>query len=259
MVNKGLAPSREKARALILAGEVRVNDNLVDKAGTNVDEDDQVVVKTNSLKYVSRGGLKLEGALHDFNLDFTGRTVLDVGASTGGYTDCALQNGAVQVLALDVGYGQLDWSLRNDPRVVVIERTNIRYFTLQQLGQPVDIITIDVSFISTSKVFPVIKDFLPEDGKVICLVKPQFEAGKNKVGKKGVVKDPQTHREVLLNCISCAANEGLNLAGITYSPIKGPEGNIEFFLYLKKRGESLPNVPELVNGIVEKAHKDLEV
>jgi 23S rRNA (cytidine1920-2'-O)/16S rRNA (cytidine1409-2'-O)-methyltransferase len=259
LVNKGLTPSREKARALILAGEVRVNGNLVDKAGTNVDEDDHIEVKTNSLKYVSRGGLKLEGAIHDFNLDFTGKTVLDVGASTGGYTDCALKHGAVKVLALDVGYGQLDWSLRNDPRVVVIERTNIRYVTAEQLGQLVDIITIDVSFISTSKVFPVIKNFLQNDGQVISLIKPQFEAGKNKVGKKGVVKDPQVHREVLLNCISCAENEGLSISGIAYSHIKGPEGNIEFFLYLKKQGKSLANIPDIVDAIIEKAHNNLEV
>lgn len=259
LVNKGLTPSREKARALILAGEVRVNGNLVDKAGTNVDEDDQVEVKTNSLKYVSRGGLKLEGAINDFNLDFSGQTVLDVGASTGGYTDCALQHGAAKVFALDVGYGQLDWSLRNDPRVVVIERTNVRYFTPQELGELVDTVTIDVSFISVSKVFPVIKNFLQEDGKVVSLIKPQFEAGKNKVGKKGVVKDPQVHREVLLNCITCAENEGFNISGITYSHIKGPEGNIEFFLYLRKRGESLPDIAELVSAVVEQAHKDLEV
>ncbi|MEN6462547.1 MAG: TlyA family RNA methyltransferase [Syntrophomonas sp.] len=259
LVNKGLAPSREKARAMILAGEVRVNDNVVDKAGTNVNEDDQLVVKTNSLKYVSRGGFKLEGAIHDFNLDFTGQIVLDVGASTGGYTDCALKHGAAKVFALDVGYGQLEWSLRNDSRVVVIERTNVRYVTPQQLGELVDIITIDVSFISTSKVFPVIKNFLQEDGKVVSLIKPQFEAGKNKVGKKGVVKDPQTHREVLLNCIACAENEGLAISGITYSHIKGPEGNIEFFLYLQKQGESLPNLAELVSGVVEQAHNNLEV
>ena len=160
--------------------------------------------------------------------------VLDVGASTGGYTDCALQHGAIRVFALDVGYGQLDWKLRNDPRVVCLERINIRYFSPEQLGQEVDIITIDVSFISTSLVFPVVKDMLKSDGHIISLIKPQFEAGRNKVGKKGVVRDPEVHREVLLNCISSAAKEGLFCTGITYSPITGPQGNIEFLFALTK-------------------------
>ncbi|MGI5921330.1 MAG: TlyA family RNA methyltransferase [Syntrophomonadaceae bacterium] len=259
LVNRGLTPSREKARALILAGEVRVNGRVIDKAGTSVDEDEQVEIKTDSLKYVSRGGLKLEGAIRDFNLDFTGRTVLDVGASTGGYTDCALQHGAARVFALDVGYGQLDWSLRNNPRVVVMERTNIRYVTPEQIGKLVDIITIDVSFISTAKVFPAVKNLLQDSGEVVSLIKPQFEAGRNKVGKKGVIKDPLVHNEVLLNCISYAEREGLVIAGITYSPIKGPEGNIEFFLYMKKNGERLHNIPELVSRVVDNAHKNLEV
>jgi 23S rRNA (cytidine1920-2'-O)/16S rRNA (cytidine1409-2'-O)-methyltransferase len=259
LVNKGLTPSREKARALILAGEVRVNGNLVDKAGTNVDEDDHIEVKTNSLKYVSRGGLKLEGAIHDFNLDFTGKTVLDVGASTGGYTDCALKHGAVKVLALDVGYGQLDWSLRNDPRVVVIERTNIRYVTAEQLGQLVDIITIDVSFISTRLLFPVLASLLKEDGEIACLIKPQFEAGKDKVGKKGVVKDPQTHMDVLHSCINAAQEIGLYCMGVCFSPIKGPQGNIEYFIHLTKQLELMEHaITENISQVVLAAHSTLE-
>lgn len=258
LVNRGLTPSREKARALILAGQVRVDDNVVDKAGTGIDENAAIQVITSSLKYVSRGGLKLEGAIRDFNLDFKGKTVLDVGASTGGYTDCALQNGAARVFALDVGYGQLDWKLRNDPRVVVIERTNIRYFTPQQLDELVDIITVDVSFISTGKVFPVIKNLIKEDGRIVSLIKPQFEAGKNKIGKKGVVKDPLIHREVLLKCIANANDEGLYCIGVTYSPITGPEGNIEFFIYLAKQSEPLPNLKAIVTGVIEQAHGMLE-
>jgi 23S rRNA (cytidine1920-2'-O)/16S rRNA (cytidine1409-2'-O)-methyltransferase len=258
MYSRGMAPSREKARALILAGQVRVNGKIVDKAGTPIDENAKIEV-LEALKYVSRGGLKLEGAIRAFNLDFNGCTVLDIGASTGGYTDCALQNGAARVYALDVGYGQLDWSLRNNPQVTVIERTNIRYFTPDQLEGPVDIITMDVSFISTRKIFPVLGPLLKEEGKVVSLIKPQFEAGKDKVGKHGVVKDAQVHQDVLNNCIEAAARYGLGCIDAAYSPITGPQGNIEFFIYLQK-GCTLDLVQEgKIAQVVADAHQALEV
>lgn len=258
LFNRGLATSREKARALILAGQVRVNDQVIDKVGTKIEEDAQVII-TGQLKYVSRGGLKLEGAIKAFDLDFCGKTVLDVGASTGGYTDCALQNGASRVYALDVGYGQLDWKLRNDPRVVVIERTNIRYFTPDRLGGPVDIITMDVSFISTCKIFPVLGTFLKDGGQVVSLIKPQFEAGKDRVGKNGVVRDPQTHREVLQKCINCAEACGFGCLDLTYSPITGPKGNIEYFINLVKNGVTAQISENAIGQMVNKAHMVLEV
>ena len=258
MMIRGMAPSREKARAMVLAGEVKVNGLRVDKPGASFNEEVDIVLECSGPRYVSRGGFKLEKAIASFNIDFTNKVVLDIGASTGGYTDCALQHGAARVFALDVGYGQLDWSLRNDLRVVCLERTNIRYFSLEQLGQQVDIITIDVSFISTALVFPVIKDMLKNDGSIISLIKPQFEAGRNKVGKKGVVRDPDVHREVLINCITSATKAGLFCTGITYSPITGPQGNIEFFIRLNKEWLS----PELevekeVALVVSEAHQQL--
>ncbi len=255
---KGQANSREKARAMILAGEVRVDGQLVDKTGTKVNTDAVIDIQYSRMKYVSRGGFKLEGAIKDFQLDFSGKTVVDVGASTGGYTDCALQNQATKVYAIDVGYGQLDWSLRNDPRVVVLERTNIRYFSLDELGEKVDIITMDVSFISTTLIFPVLKTLLKEDGEIISLIKPQFEAGREKVGKKGVVRDPAVHREVLLRCMAAAEREGLNCVGITYSPITGPKGNIEYFIHLRTDSEALNDMETRVDKLVKQAHIILE-
>ncbi|MDD2372480.1 MAG: TlyA family RNA methyltransferase [Syntrophomonadaceae bacterium] len=258
MMARGMAPSREKARAIILAGEVKVNGLRVDKPGTSFNEEVDIVVENSGPRYVSRGGLKLEKAIQEFNIDFTGAVVLDVGASTGGYTDCALQHGAARVFALDVGYGQLDWKLRNDPQVVCLERINIRYFQPEQLGQQVDIITIDVSFISTTLVFPVIKDMLKSDGQIISLIKPQFEAGRNKVGKKGVVRDPEVHREVLINCIASAAKVGLFCTGITYSPITGPQGNIEFFIRLNQEQLSPElEIEKTVALVVNEAHQQL--
>lgn len=254
---KGLAPSREKARAIILAGEVRVNGQCVDKPGTNIDEESEIELLHNGPRYVSRGGFKLEKAITYFKVDFNGKVVLDVGASTGGYTDCALQHGAARVYAVDVGYGQLDWSLRNDQRVVNIERTNIRYFSLEELGETVDIVTVDVSFISTGKVFPVIKDLVKPDGDILVLIKPQFEAGKNKVGKKGVVKDQEVHREVLLECMGAADKVGLGCIDATFSPITGPQGNIEFFLHLKNNQPMNPELPERISSLVEQAHHEL--
>ncbi|MEQ8237327.1 MAG: TlyA family RNA methyltransferase [Syntrophomonadaceae bacterium] len=255
---KGMAASREKARAMILAGEVRIDGHLADKPGLRVEETADVTVESRKGKYVSRGGFKLQQAIKDFRVDFHGKVVLDVGASTGGYTDCALQNGARRVYALDVGYGQLDWSLRNDERVRVMERTNIRYVTLNDLGEKVDIITMDVSFISTRLIFPVLYDLLQEDGEVISLIKPQFEAGKDKVGKKGVVRDPAVHQEVLTQCIAAAAAVDLVCVDISYSPIKGPQGNIEYFIHLKKRGEPIDSLATKVVGIVSEAHRILE-
>jgi 23S rRNA (cytidine1920-2'-O)/16S rRNA (cytidine1409-2'-O)-methyltransferase len=254
----GLVNSREKARAMITAGEVKVNGKMMDKPGTMVDENFQCQLDPRKLKYVSRGGFKLEGAINDFGINFQSKVVLDVGASTGGYTDCALQNGATRVFALDVGYGQLDWVLRNDPRVKVFERTNIRYFNPSQLDELVDIITMDVSFISTTLIFPVLNRLMKEDGEIISLIKPQFEAGKEKVGKKGVVRDPAVHREVLLRCIASAKQTGLNCVGISFSPLRGPQGNIEYFIHLKKLLEPLEQITEKVADVVLKAHSILE-
>jgi 23S rRNA (cytidine1920-2'-O)/16S rRNA (cytidine1409-2'-O)-methyltransferase len=243
---------------MIIAGEVMVNGTRIDKPGTKFEENVHLHLEPRQLKYVSRGGFKLEGAIQDLHINFLGKVVLDVGASTGGYTDCALQNGAIQVFAVDVGYGQLAWSLRSDPRVKVFERTNIRYFTLEQLGEPVDIITMDVSFISTRLIYPVLIDLLKDDGDLVCLIKPQFEAGKDKVGKKGVVKDPADHREVLLNCINGAYQAGLYCVGLSYSHIKGPQGNIEYFLRLKKRIGPAEHIIESVDEVVREAHTILE-
>ncbi|MGE5389729.1 MAG: TlyA family RNA methyltransferase [Deltaproteobacteria bacterium] len=254
---RGLASTREKARAMILAGEVQVNGKCIDKPGTNVDNGSEIELLHTGPRYVSRGGLKLEKAIRAFQVDFTSKTVLDVGASTGGYTDCALQHGAARVYAVDVGYGQLDWKLRNDDRVTNIERTNIRYFTLEDLGEPVDIVTIDVSFISTEKVFPVVKNLVRADGDLLVLIKPQFEAGKDKVGKKGVVKDPTVHREVLLKCMENAQQQGLGCVDCTFSPITGPQGNIEFFLHLIKNPAMNPDLPGKIADLVEQAHREL--
>ena len=198
-----------------------------------MDIDAEIKIVGTDLKYVSRGGLKLEKAIQEFGLNLAGLTVLDIGASTGGFTDCSLQNGAVKVYAVDVGYGQLDWKLRQDPRVIVWERTNARYLTTSQIPEQVNLITIDVSFISLSKILPVVKQFLKEDGSILALIKPQFEAGREKVGKKGVVRDPQTHQEVIFHVLTEAEKNNLYCWGLTYSPITGPEGNIEFLILLK--------------------------
>ncbi|CFX49994.1 Haemolysin A [Syntrophomonas zehnderi OL-4] len=257
LFSKGLAGSREKARAMILAGEVYVDSQLIDKPGVKVNTAAVIDIKSSRLKYVSRGGYKLEGAIRDFKVDFCGKTVLDVGASTGGYTDCALQNQAAKVYAVDVGYGQLDWTLRNNPRVIVMERTNIRYLTRDQLGEKVDIITMDVSFISTTLIFPVLKELLREEGEIISLIKPQFEAGRNQVGKNGVVRNPAIHREVLLCCIAAAEQEGLNCVGVTFSPIKGPKGNIEYFIRLCQHKTGLHDIDEQISKVVSRAHNGL--
>jgi len=231
LTRRGLAESRQKAQALILAGQVLVDDELIDKPGKRVQEDAQVAIRE-GLKYVSRGGLKLEHALDRFGVDVSDKVVADVGASTGGFTDCLLQRGARRVYAIDVGYGQLAWRLRQDPRVVVLERTNIRY--LEGLPEVVDLATIDVSFISLELVWPVVIELLSPRGEILALVKPQFEAGREEVQKGGVVRDPQVHRQVLEKVVRGPLGEGLRLRGLTASPLKGPAGNVEFFAYLTK-------------------------
>lgn len=257
LYSQGLSSSREKARAYILAGQVHVNGQRVDKPGTSVDEEAQVEIISTGRRFVSRGGFKLEKALHEFQIDAKDKVVIDIGASTGGYTDCILQSGARKVYAVDVGYGQLDWTLRNDPRVVNLERTNIRYIEPELIPELADLITIDVSFISLGLVFPVIPGLLNKTGIVVCLVKPQFEAGKDRVGKKGVVREPEIHREVLKSCVNSASVAGLNCTGITYSPIKGPQGNIEYFLKLTAAESPLDNIGGIIDQVVEHAHLQL--
>lgn len=255
LTEKGLCESRSRAQALIMSGEVYVNGQKCDKAGTAVDVEADIEVRGNASPYVSRGGLKLEKALRDFGVDPTGYVCSDSGASTGGFTDCLLQKGAKKVFAIDVGYGQLAWSIRTDPRVVCMERTNIRYVTPEQLGEPLDLSVIDVSFISLKIVLPAIKALLKPTGQVLCLIKPQFEAGKEKVGKKGVVRDPAVHIEVLENFLRLAASLDLTVRNLTFSPVKGPEGNIEFLGHLSMQPESAitPDVPALVAA----AHESL--
>ena len=234
LVERGLQESRQKAQATIMSGLVFVDGQRVDKAGTAVSPEASVEIRGHTLRYVSRGGLKLEKAMTTFGLTLEGKICADIGASTGGFTDCMLQNGAQKVYAVDVGYGQLDWKLRTDPRVVCMERTNARYLTREQIPDPLDFASIDVSFISLKLIFPALFQLLKEDGHIACLIKPQFEAGREKVGKKGVVRDPAVHLEVLENFMVHAKESNFTVLGITYSPIRGPEGNIEYLGYLKK-------------------------
>ena len=219
----GYAPSREKAKAIIMAGQVYVNNQKVDKAGTEIKSDDVLEVRGNTLKYVSRGGLKLEKAMQCFPISLSGKICMDVGASTGGFTDCMLMNGAVKVYSIDVGYGQLAWKLRCDERVVNLERTNFRYVTEEQIKDKIDFASVDVSFISLSHILPNLNKFLNDDGQAVCLIKPQFEAGKEKVGKKGVVRDKSVHAEVVEKIIDLAGQNGFSVCGLDFSPVKGPE------------------------------------
>ena len=233
LVERGLAETRTKAQAVIMSGLVYVSGQKADKPGMSFEENSEIEVRGATCPYVSRGGLKLEKALRDFGVDPAGFVCSDSGASTGGFTDCLLQQGAKKVFAIDVGYGQLDWKIRSDPRVVVMERTNVRYVTPEQLGEPLDLSVVDVSFISLRIVLPVIKTFLKEKaGQVLCLIKPQFEAGKEKVGKKGVVRDPAVHKEVLDDFVALTKEINFKILGLTFSPVKGPEGNIEFLAHL---------------------------
>lgn len=256
LVNRGLFESREKAKTAIMAGQIFMGTVCVDKAGTKVPIDADLSVKGNTLPYVSRGGLKLEKALQLYPIDLTDAVMVDIGASTGGFTDCALQNGAAKVFAIDVGYNQLAWSLRQDKRVINMEKQNIRTVTAEQLGELVDFISIDVAFISLDKVLPVAVTLLKDTGSLVALIKPQFEAGREKVGKGGIVRDPATHAEVLTRFLNVAEEVGLHLHGVTYSPIKGTEGNIEFLGYFKKTTDgALPITPELVESVVAAAHE----
>ena len=259
LVKRNLAESREKAKAIIMSGNVFVEDQREDKAGTTFPEDVKIEVRGHVMPYVSRGGLKLEKAIKNFDVSVEGKVCTDVGSSTGGFTDCMLQNGAVKVFAIDVGRGQLDWKLRQDPRVVCMEKTNIRYVTPEDIGEPVDFSSIDVSFISLTKVLEPIRDYLTEDGEIVALIKPQFEAGREKVGKKGVVREKSTHHEVIEKVTSYAASIGFDILEIEFSPIKGPEGNIEYLVHLKKCPEEEAKIVESVDirGTVDAAFDTL--
>ncbi len=238
LVRQGYAPSREKAKALLMAGNVFVDNQREDKAGTLFDESKiKIEVKGRPLPYVSRGGLKLERAVGQFPIVLQDKVCMDIGASTGGFTDCMLQNGAARVYAIDVGHGQLDWKLRNDERVVCMEKTNFRYVTDENIGEPIDFASVDVSFISLTKILIPARKLLRQGGEMVCLIKPQFEAGRDKVGKKGVVRDRAVHIEVVRRIVDYADMIGFCVKGLTYSPIKGPEGNIEYLMWLEKRGE----------------------
>lgn len=252
LVARGLAETRAKAQASIMSGIVYVNGQKVDKAGTPVAADAALEVRGHTLRYVSRGGLKLEKAMAAFPITLTNCICADIGASTGGFTDCMLQNGAEKVYAVDVGYNQLDWRLRTHPQVVCMERTNARYLTAEQISQPLNFFSVDVSFISLNLILPAVRPLMAKGGEGVCLVKPQFEAGKDKVGKKGVVRDPQVHLEVLEQFLIHAANAGFGVKDITFSPIKGPEGNIEYLGYLTTR-EVPPYAGDLA-ALVEQSH-----
>lgn len=257
LVNRGLAASREKAKAIIMSGIVFVDGQREDKAGSSFDDKVAIEVKGSTLKYVSRGGLKLEKAMKHFDVTLADKVCMDVGSSTGGFTDCMLQNGAVKVYAVDVGHGQLDWKLRNDPRVVCMEKTNIRYVTPDQIEELVEFASIDVSFISLTKVLGPVKELLTDNGEIVCLIKPQFEAGREKVGKKGVVRDKNVHKEVIHMVMEYAQSIGFTLCNLEFSPIKGPEGNIEYLLHLSKDADH--SVGQLdVEAVVEASHGTLD-
>ena len=256
LVSRGLCETRSKAQAVIMSGEVYVEGQKADKAGADFPVEAQIEVRGHACPYVSRGGLKLEKALRDFGVDPTGFVCSDSGASTGGFTDCLLQQGAAKVFAIDVGYGQLAWKIRSDPRVVVMERTNIRYVTPEELGETLDLSVIDVSFISLRIVLPAIQKLLKPTGQVLCLIKPQFEAGKEKVGKKGVVRDPAVHQEVLQDFVALADSLHFTIRDLTFSPVKGPEGNIEFLAHLSMQPGEDHHPP--LDALVEQAHAALK-
>jgi len=246
LVEKGFFESREKAKASIMAGIVFVDEQKVDKAGEEVSIDANIEVRGNACPYVSRGGLKLHKAINEFNIELTNKVCMDIGASTGGFTDCMLQNGASKVYSVDVGYGQFAWKLRQDARVVCMERTNIRYVTREDIGELLDFASIDVSFISLTKVLPVAFNLTKDTGEVVALIKPQFEAGREQVGKKGVVRDSKVHKEVIEKVIEFSKSIGFKVKNLSFSPIKGPEGNIEFLVYLSKIEEFDINVDEVI-------------
>ena len=258
LVQHGLIQSRERAKAMIMAGVVYVNGQKADKAGDMVKEDALVEVRGHDIGYVSRGGLKLEKAMQVFPLSPRGKVCMDIGASTGGFTDCMLQNGAAKVYAVDVGYGQLAWSLRTDPRVVNMERTNIRSVTPDQLDDPIAFFSVDVSFISLHHIFPVARVVTTPDAVGVCLVKPQFEAGREKVGKNGVVRDPATHREVLLRAMGYAVDNGFGVRGLDFSPVKGPEGNIEYLMFVEKSDTPAAPGEDAAAAVVAASHQALD-
>lgn len=260
LVEKKLVNSREMAKSLIMAGKVFVNGQKEEKAGTKIETNADIVVKENEMPYVSRGGYKLAKAMDIFSLVLEGQICLDIGASTGGFTDCMLQNGASKVYAVDVGYGQLAWKLRQDPRVICMEKTNVRYVTEENIAEKADFASIDVSFISLTKVLIPVRELLQEDGQIVCLIKPQFEAGREHVGKKGVVRDPKIHEEVIIRVTDYAIEQSLHVQGIGFSPIKGPEGNIEYLVHLHK---SIPGLTKeekdaAVREVVQQSHGSLD-
>ncbi|MBR3953550.1 MAG: TlyA family RNA methyltransferase [Oscillospiraceae bacterium] len=258
LVARGIIQSREQAKAAIMAGQVYVNNQKADKAGESVTAEDKIEFRGEKLAYVSRGGLKLEKAMELYGFKLDNKICMDVGASTGGFTDCMLQKGATKVYSIDVGYGQLAWKLRQDERVVNLERTNVRYITSEQVPDVVDFVSIDVSFISLGLVIPVLVPFLSNEAMMVCLVKPQFEAGKDKVGKHGVVRDPATHIEVLERAVGFAKNAGFGIVGLEFSPIKGPQGNIEYLMVLTRKEQELSVSAEEIKTLVESSHNELD-
>lgn len=259
LVNRGLAASREKAKAIIMSGSVYVDGQKEDKAGQTFPEEANIEVRGSTLKYVSRGGLKLEKAMECFDVSLSGKICMDVGSSTGGFTDCMLQNGAVKVYAVDVGHGQLDWKLRNDPRVICMEKTNIRYVKPDDIEDRIQFSSIDVSFISLTKVLGPVKELLTDDGEIVCLIKPQFEAGREKVGKHGVVREASVHKEVIDMVMNYSVSINFEVMNLEFSPIKGPEGNIEYLLHLlKHQSGDYSNIPVDSGEIVRKAHETLD-
>ena len=258
LVKQGFAPSREKAKAILMAGNVFVDGQREDKAGTTFDESKvHIEIKGSTLKYVSRGGLKLEKAMAQFTIELAHGVCMDIGASTGGFTDCMLQNGADRVYAIDVGHGQLAWKLRNDERVVCMEKTNFRYVTSEDISEQIDFASVDVSFISLTKILLPARNLLRSRGSMVCLIKPQFEAGRDKVGKKGVVRDPKVHEEVVHKIIDYADMIGFHVRGLTYSPIKGPEGNIEYLLFIEKRTEISDKITNVIESEAESMLREL--
>lgn len=257
LVKRGLAPSREKAKAYIMSGEVFVEGEREDKAGASFDENVSIEVRGKTLKYVSRGGLKLEKAMDVWNVDVDNKICMDIGSSTGGFTDCMLQNGAVKVYAVDVGTNQLAWKLRQDSRVVVMEKTNIRYLTPDQIEDKIEFASVDVSFISLTKVLPAAYELLADNAKMVCLIKPQFEAGREKVGKKGVVRDISVHQEVIKMVTDYVKTINFSILGLDYSPIKGPEGNIEYLIYIKKGNDEEEITPD-IDYVTKQAHGMLD-
>ena len=258
LFEQGFAESREKAKALIMSGIVYVNNQKCDKAGESVKPDDKIEVRGETLKYVSRGGLKLEKAMKSFNISLENCICADIGASTGGFTDCMLQNGAVKVYSIDVGYGQLAWKLRTDARVVNLERTNFRYVTSEQVPDMLDFASVDVSFISLYHILPVLRTLLKDGGRAVCLIKPQFEAGRENVGKKGVVRDKSVHIAVIKKIMGLIRDDGFSLLGLDYSPIKGPEGNIEYLCYIEKNGAAENLCEKTAEQVADESHEALK-